>query len=92
MDPALERELKEIRALVEDNNRMLQSVRRDAMIKSVVSIIWIAVMVGLPILVYFVYIEPQLRTIGEATKSLQTGQGGEMPEALKTLLDAYMPR
>lgn len=71
---------------------MLKGIRRDAMIKNVVGVVWVLIFLGLPILMYFMYIEPQLRTLAETTKSLQSGQNGEMPEALKNLLDVYMPR
>jgi len=92
MEPSIERELKELRGIVEENNRMLKGIRRDAMIKSVVGIVWVIIFLGLPIMMYFMYIEPQLRTLAETTKSLQSGENGEMPEALKGLLDAYLPR
>lgn len=92
MEPGLEREIRELRSIAEENNRMLKGIRRDAMIKTVVSIVWIAIFLGLPIMMYFMYIEPQLRTLAETTKSLQGAGNGEMPEALKGLLDAYLPR
>ncbi len=64
--------LKENQRLLIENNTLLRSLRRTALISSIVRFIWFIALIGASIYIYSVYIEPNLEIITQRTEGLQT--------------------
>src|SRR3989344_3152559 len=63
--------LDEVYKLVKDNNRMLRAMRRDAFVGGIVKfILWVALFVVVPYVIYITYLEPYLASIQSAYESI----------------------
>ena len=68
-----ESEVKTILKLVKENNRLLRKMRRNAIIGNILRIIWWAVLIGLPIILYYYYLQPYVDQFVETYQGLQSG-------------------
>ena len=57
--------------LNKENNKLLKKMRRNAFLGGLLKLVWIAVLIGVPVYVYFNFLEPVL---GQILDSLQTVQ------------------
>ncbi len=78
--------LQENNRLVEENNSLLRKMRRNAIIGFWVKLIWIIIIIGGPLLIYWYVLQPIL-------ESLPFGDSGSSFEAqmqqFQDLFDAY---
>lgn len=70
--------LREIYELTKENNRMLHRMRRNSIIGGIFKIIWWALVLGLPVVLYYYYFQPYLDQLQSAYQGVQ--QGGQFPE------------
>ena len=68
-----ESEVKTILKLVKENNRLLRKMRRNAIIGNILRIIWWSVLIGLPIILYYYFLQPY---VGQFMEAYQGFQGG----------------
>ena len=68
-----EDEIKTILKLVKENNRLLRKIRRGAIIGNILRIIWWAVLIGLPIILYYYFLQPYVGQFMEAYRGFQGG-------------------
>lgn len=82
--------LEENKRLLEQNNEMLRKMRRNATIAFWLRIVWILVLLGLPLLIYWYVLQPLFETMPFGENS--AGIGLEIPlEQLQQYLD-QLPR
>ena len=90
----MEPDLREIHRLVKENNQMLHSLKRQAFWGGVFKIALYLVALGVPILLYYVYLSPIVQQFQD-TISTATGQGrdyqGQFAEWMQ-LLDQFKER
>ncbi len=99
--------LKRNLALAEDNNRMLHKMRRNAFFGGLLKMFWWAVIIGLPIFLYYLYLQPvveqALTTYGKVEQGVSDLQGlgknlenlqnlEALPEPLKSLVQSFMEK
>lgn len=86
--------MKEIYRLTRENNQMLHSLKRQAFWSGVLKFTLYAVALGLPILLYYVYLSPIVQQFQD-TISAATGQSadyqGQLAEWMQ-LLDQFKER
>jgi len=61
--------------LSKENNRLLKKMRRNAVIGNILRLIWWAVIIGLPIYLYFTVFQPYLQELATVYKNVQTDVG-----------------
>lgn len=65
--------LLENQRLLEENNLLLQKIRRDAKISLILRVVWFAVLIGLPLALYYFVLEPNAGTLRDAFAILERG-------------------
>ena len=63
--------LAENQRLLIENNTLLRKMRRDAVISTVFRVIWFAVVVGVPIYLYFNYVLPNWENLQAKIEGLE---------------------
>ncbi len=76
MEPEQERLLKETHRLAQENNKMLRSMRRQAWLGRLVTLIFYAALIGGPIWFYFAYMSDTVNQMLQMYGTLQ-GRGTE---------------
>lgn len=76
MDPELKKELDEIRALAEDNHRMLRAIRRGQWVSAFVRIAFWVFIIATPLYLYQQYVQPAIARFSAATGVPITGPFG----------------
>lgn len=85
MEPDL---LKEMYRLTKENNQMLHSLKRQAFWGTVLKVGLYLVALGLPIVLYYVYLSPIVQQFQE-TISTATGQGADYQGQFGNLMELY---
>ena len=88
-DDDVRRLLRQNLKLSEENNRMLRKLRRDAVIGSILRIFWFAAIIGVPVYLYFAFLQPYLATLTEAYEGFRAEVQGleEIPENFRALFE-----
>jgi hypothetical protein len=68
-----ERETKELLQLTRENNKLLHKMRRSAMIGNVMRLIYWAAIIGVPIFLYYQFLQPILRDLLDTYSQVQGG-------------------
>lgn len=69
----LERRLEENTRLVEENNKLLRKVYRNAKIGLWITVTWYVLLIGLPFALYFYVLEPYFTALGSSYETFSTG-------------------
>lgn len=72
MDDEEKQQLEETHQLAKENNDMLHAMRREALIGRVVKVFMVLAAIGIPLYLYFSYVQPYLE---EARETFQDVQG-----------------
>ena len=85
--------LEETLELSRENNKMLRKVRRAAFWGLLFRIVWISVLVGLPILFYYYFLEPFFGDLGQQYSQFQEQLPNlpELPQWMQGLIDKVSP-
>lgn len=75
--------LEEVLKLSKENNRMLQKMRRNAAIGGIIKIVFYAILIGLPVALYYYILGPYIDQLQE----VYTGIQGEI-EGVRQLRDS----
>ena len=65
IDPELKRLLRQNLELSKENNRLLRKMRRSAILSRIFLLIWWAFIIGLPVYIYFSFLQPYVGGIIE---------------------------
>ncbi len=63
--------LRENQRLLVENNQLLRQMRRGTIIATIFRIIWLAVLIAIPLYIYFNYIEPNWEKIEQQLDNLE---------------------
>ena len=63
MDEEGKRLLRQNLELSRENNKMLKRIRRDARIGLLFRILWIAIIIGVPVFLYFTFLQPYVADV-----------------------------
>ena len=69
--------------LARENNRLLKKIRRNSIIANVMRLVWWAVIIGIPVFLYYTVLQPYLAELSVAYQGVQSGVSG----AQNALLD-----
>lgn len=93
MPPETARKLDEIYALAKENNRLLHKMRRAAFWSRVWRFLWILVVLGVPVLLYYYFLQPYVGQFFNAYSQIQDGaqkvEGYQLPPEFKQLLERF---
>ena len=86
-----ERMLRENLELARENNRLLKKIRRASILGGILKIIWWALILGLPVYLYFTFAQPYVEQAQQTYESARTSAGevSGMFGQLKSLLQQY---
>ena len=89
MDDDTRQLLKKTLKVAEENNRLLKRMRRNAFFGGILRLMWWAVIIGLPVYLYFTVFEPYLVDLNETYEALKGGIENlqQIPNPLEGLLD-----
>lgn len=73
MPPETARKLDEIYELTKENNRMLHKMRRAAFWSGVWRFIWVLIVLGVPLILYYYFLQPYVEQVLNAYKGVQSG-------------------
>jgi hypothetical protein len=65
--------LVENQRLLAENNALLHKMRRSALVGTVLRIVWFAVILGMPIALYYLFLEPNITTLERAWAIIESG-------------------
>ncbi len=68
-----DREMKELLELTRDNNKLLRKMRRHAIFGNITRLIYWAIIFGVPVFLYYYFIQPQLGGIIDTYDTVKTG-------------------
>ena len=74
----MRRMLKRNAELLEDNNRLLRKIHRNALLEFWVRMFWYILLIGLPFAIYFYVLEPYFNALGANYEVFRAGVG-EIP-------------
>lgn len=66
-------EIKELLGLARENNRLLRKMRRSAMIGNVTRLIYWVAIIGVPIFLYYSFLQPYMAQLLETYSQIQGG-------------------
>jgi len=86
MEGDLTNKINEIRALTEENNKILKSIRRHGRLATFMRLVYWIVIIGIGIGSYY-YIQPFVDPLISSYKNIQEAQGrfGNIPKSLENL-------
>ncbi len=93
MDPESKRLLQETLELSRENNRMLRAMRRAAFWGGVFRVIWWAVIIGVPVVLYYYVFQPYIAELQSTYQSVKGGAeqlqllGKDIPEPFRSFLN-----
>ncbi len=86
-DITIKKLLAENQRLIIENNTILRKMRRDAIIGHIFKVIWVFILLGVPLYLYFTYILPNWEDLKERLDEID-GLKGEINGA-KELFDSF---
>jgi len=89
MDIEIKQLLKKNLELTEQNNRLIKKMRRSAIFGNILMIVWWAVIIGIPVYLYFTFFEPFLVDLQTAYQDLEARVEGlpQIPDSLRGALE-----
>ncbi|MEX0652443.1 MAG: hypothetical protein WD509_01895 [Candidatus Paceibacterota bacterium] len=71
MEPDIRDLLKKNLELTKENNKILKKMRRSALFGTIIKLVWLAVLIGLPVYIYFQFLEPVVGNVLDAAQTVQ---------------------
>lgn len=87
----LKRLIRENNELIKENNRLIKRLNKYAFVGVVLRVIWYALLIGLPFVLYFYVLEPYFALFGSSYETFTEGLN-ELPglKGIDLLLEATM--
>lgn len=90
MNDDLEVLLRRNLELSKENNRLLRSMRRAALWGTFFRIAWIAVLIGVPVFLYYYFLQPYYEGLSAGYQQFQEQSGGISIPGFGPLLDQWL--
>lgn len=96
MDPNIQK-FDEMYRLVKENNKMLHTMRRNAFFGGLIRLVVWAVLLGLPVWLFFAYLFPVMQSMIETFEQVQgtgvaaQGQFDDVTNALRDFQSQFIP-
>ncbi|HEY4527357.1 MAG TPA: hypothetical protein VJK53_05970 [Candidatus Paceibacterota bacterium] len=87
-DSDQEQLLKETYRLAQENNKMLRSMRRQAWLGRIITLIFYAALIGVPVWFYFTYMSDTVNQLLE-TYSAAKARGAEMQDQYESFTEMF---
>ena len=86
-----DREMKELLELTRDNNKLLHKMRRHAIYGNIMRLFYWAVIFGIPVALYYYYLQPYLGQLMETYSGIQGGvqNVGDQAKELSGILEKF---
>ena len=68
--------LKKNLDLTRENNVLLRKMRRMAIYGNIIKVVWLAIIIGLPVYIYYAFLQPYVGQALEICSGVETGVGG----------------
>ncbi|MCH8049946.1 hypothetical protein IIB51_00855 [Patescibacteria group bacterium] len=68
--------LKKNLDLTRENNVLLRKMRRMAIYGNIIKVVWLAIIIGLPVYIYYAFLQPYVGQALEIYSGVETGVGG----------------
>jgi len=62
--------------LARENNKLLKKIRRNSLIANIMRIVWWAVIIGIPVFLYYYVFQPYLVELSTSLQGIQDGVTG----------------
>lgn len=62
--------------LTRENNKLLKKIRRSAFIGNIMRLVWWAVIIGIPVVLYYYVVQPYYQDLVQTYHDVQTGVSG----------------
>ena len=62
--------------LTRENNRLLKKIRRNGLVANIMRIVWWAVIIGVPVFLYYYVLQPYLVELSTTYQEFQSGVSG----------------
>ena len=76
--------------LTKENNRLLHSIRRAAWWGTFFKVLWMAIIIGVPVLLYYYFLQPYYRGLSAGYQQFQEQSGGIQIPGFGPLLDRWL--
>lgn len=67
--------LKKNLELTQENNALLRKMRRSAIYGNILKVVWLAIIIGLPVYIYYAFLQPYVGQLLEVYSGVETGAG-----------------
>jgi len=65
--------LKRNLELTQENNALLRKMRRSAIYRNIMKVVWLAIIIGLPVYIYYYFLQPYIVQLLELYRDVETG-------------------
>jgi len=65
--------LKRNLELTQENNALLRKMRRSAIYGNIMKVVWLAIIIGLPVYIYYYFLQPYIVQLLELYRDVETG-------------------
>ena len=76
MDDDAKKLLRRNLELTRENNKLLRKIRRNGVIANVMRLVWWAVILGIPVLIYYYVLQPYITELGATYRGVTDGVSG----------------
>lgn len=76
--------------LTKENNRLLHSMRRAAWWSTIFRVLWMAIIIGVPVVVYYYFLMPYYQGLSAGYQQFQEKSGGFEIPGFGPLLDDWL--
>ena len=76
MDEELRTLMRRNLELSRENNKLLKKVRRNLLTANIMRLVWWAIIIGLPVILYYYVLQPYITEIGQLYQGISDGVSG----------------
>ena len=76
MEDEMKKLLRRNLELTRENNKLLKKIRRNAVVANIMRLVWWAVIIGVPVFLYYYVFQPYIAELGAAYQGVTDGVSG----------------